>query len=761
MLRTNDLDAATLWIDEHADAFTVTWTLTGNGQDVEPVEVQARLYPDGSFDLNLKELGSLAARQTGFQRGNDSQDIAVLDLTSQYSDQLAGADGMVAPASNERQMELHQQLLPLAYLLVIASLLTLLLFPLFYNVLLIRPLRALTAGVRQVDLGDLPVQVPVSYQDEIGVITDAFNRMTISVWESDQHLESLVAARTQELAASESRFRELFENMTSGVAVFEPIDDDRDYLLRDLNQAGARIEKITRDEALGKPISRRLTGDELTGVLELLNRARRSDANTPLDPVLMQRPNGAWREIVAYRLPTGEIVLVFDDVTERLQSQAREQRLAALEERERIGRELHDELGQVLGFISAQSQAALALVDQGDDERARAVLEQLISEAQIAHGDVRQYILGIRNEQTPSEERSFFVALDEYLSGQYERYGTSVQLSLPDTWKSSPLTPDVETQLLFIIQEALTNVRKHARLAEARLQFFDQGDWIQVVIADDGPGFDPQAVDQHSQPHFGLAIMRERAEQVNGRFEIRSSPVGGTEVIVHVPRDLTARERYPAGVRVLLVDDHSLYLEGLRNLLAARGFQVVGAASDGIEAQEQAAALRPDLILMDVQMPRCDGVEATRLIKARHPEIKIVMLTMAAEGEVLFDALKAGASGYLLKSVTGDDFFRLLNDALAGETILSPALANRMLVEFASRAAEPEPDDAPPTLTARQTEVLALVAAGMSNQEIAAALHVTERTVKYHVSEILSRLQLRSRYELARYAKEQGLMADS
>ncbi|MCA8930490.1 MAG: response regulator, partial [Alphaproteobacteria bacterium] len=214
----------------------------------------------------------------------------------------------------------------------------------------------------------------------------------------------------------------------------------------------------------------------------------------------------------------------------------------------------------------------------------------------------------------------------------------------------------------------------------------------------DGPGFDPQAVDQHDQPHFGLAIMRERAEQVDGRFEIRSSPVGGTEVIVHVPRDLTARERYPAGVRVLLVDDHSLYLEGLRNLLAARGFQVVGAASDGIEAQEQAAALRPDLILMDVQMPRCDGVEATRLIKARHPEIKIVMLTMAAEGEVLFDALKAGASGYLLKSVTGDDFFRLLNNALAGETILSPALASRMLVEFASRAAEPEPDNAPPAL---------------------------------------------------------------
>ena len=103
-------------------------------------------------------------------------------------------------------MELHQ-LLPLAYLLVIASLLTCSAFPLFYNVLPIRPLRALTAGVRQVDLGDLPVQVPVSYQDEIGVITDAFNRMTTSVWESDQHLGSLVAARTfMELAASESRF---------------------------------------------------------------------------------------------------------------------------------------------------------------------------------------------------------------------------------------------------------------------------------------------------------------------------------------------------------------------------------------------------------------------------------------------------------------------------------------------------------------------------------------------------------------------------
>ena len=180
--------------------------------------------------------------------------------------------------------------------------------------------------------------------------------------------------------------------------------------------------------------------------------------------------------------------------------------------------------------------------------------------------------------------------------------------------------------------------------------------------------------------------MRERAASASGRLEVLSFPGEGTRVIIYLPRDISKLAKPSAeaerGIRVLLVDDHPLYREGLRNLLDARGMQVVGQAQDGLEAQELARELRPDLILMDMHMPHCDGLEATRAIKAELPEIKIVMLTVAADEQILFEALKSGASGYLLKSLEKTQFFTLLRDVLAGETVLSPKLATQVLSEM-------------------------------------------------------------------------------
>jgi DNA-binding NarL/FixJ family response regulator len=225
-----------------------------------------------------------------------------------------------------------------------------------------------------------------------------------------------------------------------------------------------------------------------------------------------------------------------------------------------------------------------------------------------------------------------------------------------------------------------------------------------------------------------------------------------------MPRSLSQTQ--PAtgyGARVLLVDDHPLYLEGLRSLLAARGFQVVGTAQDGLQAQSLAHELRPDLILMDLHMPRCDGLEATKRIKEELPDTKIVMLTIAAEGDTLFEALKYGASGYLLKSLEGRQFFTLLANVLDGEIALSPELASMALAEFARSGTEPvSKTDEGVTLTRRQNEVLELTAQGLSNKEIASKLHLSEATVKYHVSQILERLHLKSRYQLAQYAHQRG-----
>jgi len=196
----------------------------------------------------------------------------------------------------------------------------------------------------------------------------------------------------------------------------------------------------------------------------------------------------------------------------------------------------------------------------------KAILDQLTLVAQEAHDDVRGYIMGIRAGEERSSQ-TFFAALEQYLDGLRERYGLQVHVSWPDDVLESPLTSDVETQLLRIIQEALTNLRRHAGVDTAQLLFTLHADELQVVIADEGQGFAPPAEEEDGEiGHFGLSIMRERAESVGGNLEMRSSPGEGTRVIVRVPLSLVpvGDEELGRGVRILLVDDHPLYLEGLK-----------------------------------------------------------------------------------------------------------------------------------------------------------------------------------------------------
>ena len=220
-------------------------------------------------------------------------------------------------------------------------------------------------------------------------------------------------------------------------------------------------------------------------------------------------------------------------------------------------------------------------------------------------------------------------------------------------------------------------------------------------------------------------------------------------------------------MRVLLVDDHGLFLEGLRNLLASRGIEVVGTARDGLDALAAARRWRPDVILMDIQMPRCDGVAATRLIKAEMPECKIIMLTMSDDEEDVFEAVKSGASGYLLKRLDAEEFFAYLAEMQAGHPPFSPGLAEKILCAFAAQsrpAAAPDPGayaPAQPTLTARQTQILTLVAQGLTYRQVADYIGLSERTVKYHMAEILARLHLDNRAQVIAYAARAGLVRAS
>ncbi|MFF9818040.1 response regulator [Streptomyces sp. NPDC014006] len=212
--------------------------------------------------------------------------------------------------------------------------------------------------------------------------------------------------------------------------------------------------------------------------------------------------------------------------------------------------------------------------------------------------------------------------------------------------------------------------------------------------------------------------------------------------------------------RVVVADDQTVVREGIVMLLGLLpGVEVVGAAGDGDEAVRLVAELDPDVVLMDLRMPRCDGVEATRRIRAEHPRTQVVVLTTYADDDSLFPALRAGARGYLTKDAGGDEIVRAVHSVLSGDAGLSPSIQRRLL----ERLSEPESrqqmpaEAAPDGLTVRETEVLLLIAEGLSNQEIARRLHVSTATVKTHINNLFAKTGLKDRAQAVRYAYAKGL----
>jgi len=646
----------------------------------------------------------------------------------------------------------------------------------------------------------------------MGALFGGYRYRTHAIAVRNRLLEQQVAERTAALQESEERFRGL------STSAFEAILIQQEGIIVDANEAATRLFGYAHETLVGLPI---------TTLLQPLLPATVGDTaqiDAP-DQYEMEGVQFDGRiiplEVHMRTIPyQGQeaLVVALRDLTERRATERQRQQLAALEERERIGRDLHDDLGQVMGYISMQAQTAQELLKQEKPIQAQGMLQELTEAAQSAHSSVRQFILGIRNGRAPSAWLDLFTALDLYLDQVRERHGLTVQVSLPDDVPALLLSTQVETQLLRIIQEAIANVVKHAGVDVARIVFLLQPDELQVIVSDEGRGFAlppssniatalttsthaprnshsagsdqaqnaTAAIDDATSPlpslHFGLDIMRERAESVGGKLEVRSTAGRGTQVLIMMPRrlDLQPQEEL-RGLRVLLADDHPLYREGLRNMLSVRGIHVVGIAEDGHEAEQLAHQLLPDLILMDIEMPNCDGVAATKAIKAALPTIKIVMLTVAAGTETLLTALKYGASGYLLKNLATEQFFALLSEVLQGETVLSPKLTTSMVSTLTADQLATEAQNGAhqelttqaarqdqtaiiaqiQQLTTRQREVLDLVVQGLTNKEIARELHITERTVKYHVGLILEQMGVQSRYDLIHLAQSvAGLMGD-
>jgi DNA-binding NarL/FixJ family response regulator len=229
------------------------------------------------------------------------------------------------------------------------------------------------------------------------------------------------------------------------------------------------------------------------------------------------------------------------------------------------------------------------------------------------------------------------------------------------------------------------------------------------------------------------------------------------------PGGVRGSGKAPEPIRVLIADDHALFRRGLEMVLdEEQDIELVGQASDGTEAVARARESLPDVVLMDIRMPKTSGIEAARAMKEAAPSAKIVMLTISDEEEDLFEAIRAGASGYLLKDIPLDEVADAVRAVHGGQSLINPSMAGKLLTEFATLAGRDEeerPQQVPaPKLTEREMEVLKLVARGMNNRDIAKELFISENTVKNHVRNILEKLQIHSRMEAVMIAVREKLI---
>ena len=424
-----------------------------------------------------------------------------------------------------------------------------------------------------------------------------------------------------------------------------------------------------------------------------------------------------------------------------------EARRAVADEQARIAREVHDVVAHSVSVIVVQAAAADDVFDEHPDQ-ARDALRSIehtgrdaLRELRLLLGAMRPAGDGAEHAPAPGLER-----LDE-LAEPLRAGGLDVVMRREG---DGDVPAGVDLSAYRIVQEALTNTLRHARATRAEVVLRLGPEALEVDVRDNGR---PSVA--LSEGGHGLVGMRERATMLGGTFEAGPMPEGGYRVHARLPLEAAS-----VTIGVVIVDDQALVRGGFRMILDAReDIEVTGEAGDGAEAVELVERLQPDVVLMDVRMPVMDGIEATRRIAASGSTARVVVLTTYDLDEYVFAAVRAGASGFLLKDVRPPELVDAVRVVAAGDALLAPSATRRLLDRFAGALPDPGPTpEMLEELTERELEVLRLVALALSNAEIASRLVLTEATVKTHVSSVLRKLGLRDRVQAVVHAYDVGLV---
>lgn len=456
---------------------------------------------------------------------------------------------------------------------------------------------------------------------------------------------------------------------------------------------------------------------------------------------------------------TGLLALALEH--ERLDHQA--SALAVVEERNRLAREIHDTLAQSLTAIILNLEA-LKLDTAKRSASDRGILEETEALARSALIEARRSVLGLH--PATLAHQSLGRALAEELAAFGRRAGVATHLYVHGVERD--LTPDQATALFRIAQEALQNVYKYAAARTVLIGLTYGTETVTLAVEDDGIGFAPDALSEpNTHGGSGLLGMEARARSLGGTLAVTSQPGHGVRVEATLPHDRPSiasvvRLGAPEGttraapIRILIVDDHPVTRQGLLRILEAQpDLTVVGEAQDGVAAVAAAHALTPDVALVDLQMPRLGGLAAIPQLRAACPQLEVVVLTTFDQEEHVFAALKAGARGYILKDASPNALLATIRAAARGESLLPIDVATRVVQRFVALAhRETDPD----ALNTREMEVLRLIALGKPYKEIGVRLHITTKTVQYHVGNILGKLHVRSRGEAVAVALERGLL---